>query len=340
MYRVALRVAIELLSGRVNQLCHHIESNGLQCPSMPINDEKVLNRVLKTLGLAKGRQIVEQGWDEASGQASVREDPSRMALLRAANADAFHGNHESILENQDDGNPDAPSQQSPSTEGHDQGAEHQYYVQVELNSAAQAVDQEFSTYGEAVFDNGSLLNWGGTLGEPEPMNDEILRPPNTQGENIAEAFLPLNGFDPLVQISTIDHMDVNNQVRDANNAESTGEELIDQLSNRMGKLHIGHNGHIRYYGATSNFNLIEMPDPDNLTVHRTVRVDGPKYLKLLDIDKDIPPEIESHLISLYFTWQDPTFHVVNRAMYEKAKISWLNEEEDTIYYSEALRNAM
>ncbi|KAF6785049.1 hypothetical protein CSOJ01_15650 [Colletotrichum sojae] len=122
-------------------------------------------------------------------------------------------------------------------------------------------------------------------------------------------------------------------------ADST-EELVDRLSDRIGSLQIGSDGHIRYYGPTSNFNLVQMPAPDNMTVHRTVRNDRQEYLNRLDIGKDVPPDIEEHLVDLYFTWQDPTSHVVQSEMYENAKVQWRDGMLNTPYYSEALRNSI
>ncbi|POR36832.1 Uncharacterized protein TPAR_02968 [Tolypocladium paradoxum] len=118
------------------------------------------------------------------------------------------------------------------------------------------------------------------------------------------------------------------------------ESLLDQLSNRIGSLQIGPGGQVRYYGPTSNFNLVDMPAPDNLTVHRTVRNDGQEYLDRLGIGKEVPHELEEHLTDLYFAWQDPTFHAVDRAMFESARISWRQNKEDTPYYSEALQNSI
>ncbi|KAJ4174631.1 hypothetical protein NW754_005050 [Fusarium falciforme] len=121
--------------------------------------------------------------------------------------------------------------------------------------------------------------------------------------------------------------------------EST-EVLVDQLSDRIGSLQIGPGGQVRYYGPTSNFNLVEMPAPDNLTIHRTVRNNGQEYLDRLGIGKSVPADLEEHLVNLYFTWQDAAFHVVNRAMFEEARINWRDSKEDTQYYSEALLNSM
>ncbi|KAJ9150758.1 Fungal specific transcription factor [Pleurostoma richardsiae] len=119
------------------------------------------------------------------------------------------------------------------------------------------------------------------------------------------------------------------------------DDLADQLSDRVGTLYIRSGGHIRFYGSTSNFNLLEtQPAEVSMNVHRTVRNDGTEQLDRLGINKKVPPEIETHLMNLYFTWQDPSFHVVDRIMFEDAKEAWHSMTEDTAYYSEALRNAI
>lgn len=73
------------------------------------------------------------------------------------------------------------------------------------------------------------------------------------------------------------------------------DELADQLSDRVGTLHIKPGGHICFYGSTSNFNLLESPATDvTMNVHRTVRNDGTEHLDRLGINKTVPPEIEKH----------------------------------------------
>jgi hypothetical protein len=83
-----------------------------------------------------------------------------------------------------------------------------------------------------------------------------------------------------------------------------------------------------------------MPTPDKLTIHRNVRKDGQDYLYRMGIGKSVPPDLEAHLLNLYFTWHNPSFDVVDRKMYEEAKQRWQDEMEETPYYSEALTNAM
>ncbi|KAJ5106420.1 hypothetical protein N7456_003095 [Penicillium angulare] len=118
------------------------------------------------------------------------------------------------------------------------------------------------------------------------------------------------------------------------------EDIVHRLSDRMGSLQIGSDGRFRYYGPTSHFNLLQMPTPDNMTIHRTVRKDGRDYLHRMGLDLEVPPGMEEHLTNLFFTWHSPSIDVVDRNMYEMAKQQWNNHMEDTPYYSDALTNAM
>lgn len=131
------------------------------------------------------------------------------------------------------------------------------------------------------------------------------------------------------------------EVDDGTSSTEGVDELADRLSDLLGTLHVRPGGHIRFYGATSNFSLLETPAADvGMNVHWTVRNDGIEHLRRLGLNKKVPPEIEEHLMNLYFTWQDPSFHVVDRKMFEEATRVWSENMEDTAYYSEALRNAM
>jgi len=118
------------------------------------------------------------------------------------------------------------------------------------------------------------------------------------------------------------------------------EDIVHRLSDRMGSLQIGSDGQVRYYGPTSGFNLLRMPTPDKLTIHRTVRKDGRDYLNRMGLDQEVPPGLEEHLTNLFFTWHSPSVDVIDRNMFEKAKQQWQEHMEDTPYHSEALTSAM
>ncbi|KAI4602229.1 hypothetical protein KJ359_009467 [Pestalotiopsis sp. 9143b] len=126
----------------------------------------------------------------------------------------------------------------------------------------------------------------------------------------------------------------------ADSTSIVADALVEQLSDRMGSLQIGPGGQVRYFGPTSDFHLVQMPPPDNLTIHRSVRNDGQEYLERLGLNKAVDEDLTKHLTDLYFTWQNPAICVVDRNMYEEAMVQWREHKQDTPYFSEALENAM
>jgi hypothetical protein len=177
----------------------------------------------------------------------------------------------------------------------------------------------------------SLANWDWTLdfgtyitpSSPDIQDQRIepLQPPVEQSEKLPE---PL---EPAV-VQTPPSLD-----SDTGSTEEI-EDLIDELSDRMGTLRFGPGGKARFYGPTSTFNLADAPVSGNKQTHRTV-----DYLDDTDWDNQVPLSLEEHLLNLYFTWQDPSFHVVDREMFEKGK-SARSGKEETPFYSEALCSAM
>lgn len=122
---------------------------------------------------------------------------------------------------------------------------------------------------------------------------------------------------------------------------STGdiESLIDEISDRVGTLRIGPGGKTHFCGPTSTFNLtgvLESEEPESRPINELYPLE---YDDRSGSHPDIPSALEEHLINLYFCWQDPFCHVVDRTMYAEAKRKW-QEMEDTPFYSEALRYAM
>jgi hypothetical protein len=113
------------------------------------------------------------------------------------------------------------------------------------------------------------------------------------------------------------------------------EDLIDELSDRVGTLRFGPEGQPHFYGPTSTFNLPDAPVATKPQPHRTLDYRDSD----VDPDEEAPLALEEHLLNLYFTWQDPSFHVVDRDMFEKARRAWHGKEE-TPFYSEALCYAM
>ena len=314
--RLSLRVAIELLSNRVQQLSQFIGDHGLEIPSMPPDDDKTLSGILRTLGLPQPTPT-QDGADSENGtiQGSPaahcldqRIKPPGSAVARGPNVHGMPPSEHArdsplpavrgLLELANAaGNMDGISQ---NTAGWD------------WNMAAEAMSQ------------GHIVHPGYVLAgtAPQGFSGNVSTPPQQHSVSGGVPSCPSLEGDGISSTESVD-------------------ELVDQLSDRVGTLHIRPGGHIRFYGSTSNFNLLETPASDvSMNVHRTIRNDGTEHLDRLGVNKEVPTEIEDHLMNLYFTWQDPSLHVVDRKMFEEAKVIWRDKGEDTSYYSEALRNAM
>ena len=129
---------------------------------------------------------------------------------------------------------------------------------------------------------------------------------------------------------------------DSGEEDEAENDVIEQISNRIGTLKIAGDGHLRFYGATSNLNLVDVSAtqqrqrPDA----RSVRHDGQDILNHLRVGQPVDQALEDHLVELYFTWQNPSTYVVDKEMYMAARSKWRNEFDDTPFYSEVLTNAM
>lgn len=198
-------------------------------------------------------------------------------------------------------------------------------------------------------DNQNFVHWGFTLPTAESL-DTIYA--NLNG---AAPGMPVNvgpspdsfrlGMDAdqqpgvLIGRMPVDHPTHESDSEEENEAEN---DVIEQLSNRIGTLKIAGDGHLRFYGATSNLNLVDVSAtqqrqrPDA----RTVRHDGQDILNHLRVGQPVDQALEDHLVELYFTWQNPSIHVVDKEMYMTARSKWRNEYDDTPFYSEVLTNAM
>ncbi|OOF97799.1 hypothetical protein ASPCADRAFT_127995 [Aspergillus carbonarius ITEM 5010] len=111
-------------------------------------------------------------------------------------------------------------------------------------------------------------------------------------------------------------------------------DMVSELSNRMGRLHLMHDGQLRYFGATSNFNLVTDSMQQNLLMGLRPGL-GPVFL-----EDEIDFDTETHLERLFFCWHDPTCHVVDESMYYHSKALWANEQEQNTFYSPLLNKAI
>ncbi|KAL5592362.1 hypothetical protein FOBRF1_013388 [Fusarium oxysporum] len=301
-FRLTLRVAIEQLSTRIEQLHSYITDNGLVPPPMDKEDHQLLLRVLEYQRIPYATLSRDLRPSQGTRKTSVQKQAGPQ-----------------------------PTSSSPPVSTSDQDTAPQQHDHADAIPVFGVVENEpnISAYPPT------------SIQVPQPWYQESCgtsdgNPPDLTIPQYAND--DSRGIQPTDKEELHEFSSPYTENKSTGQTDET-EALIDQLSDRFGTLQVGAGGHIRYYGPTSNFNLAPLPFPDVFSVGRTVRNDGNELLDRLGLNKPIPAALEEHLTKLYFTWQDPMLHVVNQYMFYLAKSQWEDGEESP-YYSESLQNAL
>ncbi|KAJ5278857.1 fungal-specific transcription factor domain-containing protein [Penicillium angulare] len=324
--KISLKFVVDLLVKRIDELHQFINYHELTPPSMFDANEAALIHALDTLGLRHIKMTLKE--------METRDRPVSHEL-RAQHHKVFDSNEATVVENLDmdhlDSTIDLLSEPFMVLEHQDS-----YQLHSDPSSSFPGTSNEpfLRTADNPVDDSQASLTSTGESDLQALSNTSIPCDSSTTHDN--RQIPQSNPVQPASLKGTEGSSILQTNPQDSDDLE----DIVHRLSDRMGSLQIGSDGRFRYYGPTSHFNLLQMPTPDNMTVHRTVRKDGWDYLHRLGLDLEVPPGMEEHLTNLFFTWHSPSIDVVDRNMYEMAKQQWNNHMEDTPYYSDALTNAM
>lgn len=326
--RVSLRAATELFSARIDQLLQFIHDQGLEPPPMKPEDEIGMSRVLDTLQIPRG---VNKG-----GTSSDEQKPATETKAPGAST--------------------VPPAQSPANIGPN-GQSQPMTTPGTSPSQGPASDQQlpsavepWSPFGmiRGAADNQSFVHWGFTLPTAESLDNIYANINGGPGMLVNTGMSPDDfplGMEMAQQPRVMPGQlppETRDHESDSDEDDEPENDVIEQLSNRIGTLKIAGDGHLRFYGATSNLNLVDVSAtqqrqrPDA----RTVRHDGQDILNHLRVGQPVDQALEDHLVELFFTWQNPSIYVVDKEMYLTARSSWRNEYDDNPFYSEVLTNAM
>ncbi|KAF7553674.1 hypothetical protein G7Z17_g3452 [Cylindrodendrum hubeiense] len=319
------RTAIELLLSRIEQLCQFIIDNGQLPPPMVKRDHAALVRVFGHLKLAHNFDNGDTSTNPLSNSTTSHRSPNQNHMLELSQS-----RHDTCSRRTTGQSLDSNGSSRTTCDN----------VNKERSTRLNQVDMTAFTTGndlslsvrQSSHDQPPNWVWNAT-GE---LNFNF-QPPITVEADALLGILPFST--PEEQQQDNQHGNIQQSDEALSDTEST-EALIDKLSERVGSLRIGPSGQIRYYGPFSNFNLMDVPARDTSSSYRNIRGDGKEHLDRLGIGKEVPIELEDHLENLYFSWQDPALHVVDRDMFEEAKINWRLNQEETPYYSEALQNSI
>lgn len=323
---------VDLLVNRLDELSQYLIDQGLSPPPMFNENEIALKNALETLGLGHVQLALEKIETKDRQLAHFSLAGTTQALLEDTEGAGLEIDLSELNTNMD------ILARPLGTDGYEEI--HQPISRTRLTLPEMADDSLPHLFEDELVDLGRLSDLGR---ETSPKDSSLADFPgfspsiqsNKQQPNDLPELESPNRFS-----KTTDTASSGDELKQNTNSNEDMEDIVHRLSDRMGSLQIGSDGQVRYYGPTSHFNLLRMPTPDKLTIHRNVRKDGQDYLYRMGIGKSVPPDLEAHLINLFFTWHNPSFDVVDRTMYEEAKRRWQDDMEDTPYYSEALTNAM
>ncbi|KAJ5168261.1 uncharacterized protein N7482_003855 [Penicillium canariense] len=329
---ISLRFVVDLLVDRLDELFQYLIDQGLSPPPMFNENEVALKKALDTLGLGHIKMALDKIETKDRHLSHSSLSGNTQLLLKETEGVGPEIDISELSSNMD------LLAQPPMFDGY--GELHTIAPQAALSLPALPDNPLPPLYEKEIVDLERLPEFHQELVSNDPSSDDLpdLGQPIIHHQRQSSA--TSNPESSVRESETSDGVQSRDDLKEDSNGSEDMEDIVHRLSDRMGNLQIGSDGQVRYYGPTSHFNLLRMPTPDNLTIHRNVRKDGQDYLYRMGIGKSIPDDLEEHLVSLYFTWHNPSFDVVERTMYEMAKQQWQEHMEETPYYSEALTNAM
>jgi hypothetical protein len=152
--------------------------------------------------------------------------------------------------------------------------------------------------------------------------------------------VPSLSVEPLLEEHSIQDVPVADD--DVSSDEEDHKEVTGQISNRIGTLLDAAKGNWRFYGATSNIPLSKdrqalQLEPRSIS-QQQARIFA--QLEFLQLNYTFDAHFTQHLIKLYFTWQNPSLHIVDQDAFEEAQDLRLHKGEQSTFYTEFLFNAM
>ena len=118
------------------------------------------------------------------------------------------------------------------------------------------------------------------------------------------------------------------------------DEVTNQLSCRLGKLQFTQDGQLRYFGSTSSLHLLDVLVSVTLPAPKIAERETQEILENARLNADIDQSFEKHLLELYFSWQDPSLHLVDYDRFWEARAQHNFDGLVSPYYSRSLADAM
>lgn len=102
----------------------------------------------------------------------------------------------------------------------------------------------------------------------------------------------------------------------ANAGQEDENDPVNSLTQLYGHLDVAEDGHLRYFGAPSYFNLLRRPQYQPDSPEHTSLVDEPQDYGV--INSGLPLELQNELLQLFWTFQNPWQYLVHKRIFCEA----------------------
>lgn len=299
--RVSLRTGIDILSERVVLLTDVLTRHGIAVPRMDEQQESTLSEICETL------QIPLPVVPDNGSHRMLHEPDQAIPIDSAVAATMWHADPQALLApSLPVDNTLAVSQQplASANEGHDG-------LSVSDGPMTDTTPVDWPWH---VFDTTTFLTDAAIL----------------------DAGFDLAQLDPL----STPHRAAGGQREHASSDEEQESDLLQQVSARFGALRVSSDGQLRYFGAATNYHLLEgsRQDEDNELFETKQEIQN--RLEEAGLDQDVPNELEQHLFELYFAWHNPSHVNVDYEAFRAARASSQPSASDKGYCGDFLVSAM
>ncbi|KIX92443.1 uncharacterized protein Z520_11918, partial [Fonsecaea multimorphosa CBS 102226] len=124
--------------------------------------------------------------------------------------------------------------------------------------------------------------------------------------------------DPAVVTSPVgeDFCPAQSHIQELNPRPATERDPVDELTETTGQLDVAEDGHLRFFGAPSYFNLLR--SAPYMTTGSIRQDDLDLTMQPNTIDIDLSHELQIHLLDLYWKWQNSWQYLIHRGAFCRA----------------------
>lgn len=310
--RVSLRTAVEILADRIVTLIEVLNRHHVAVPPMKPQQETTLHDICVTLKLTlpdfNTSAIVESGIEPSSG--AIPNVATSTVDVPAANAEPALP---VVISDP------AVWQDSGTIDLNDFAATATYTQQpdgAQIRAPRQSFNdgQDYPSVSDGPPTDGTPVEWPWHMFKSDFFTlPDVLYPAPVDGDFFA---MQENQALSTPQATTLANLP---QRENGSSGDEHESDLIQQVSASFGALRLSSDGQLRYFGAATNYHLLEGSRHDEDVEILTTKHEILGRLEQAGLNQEVPEELEKHLLELYFEWHNPSHMNVDEEIFRAAR---------------------